>query len=120
MPAREKVLESQLSMVLMLLVAAEVFHRSSCVKGAISLIVAAAIFPWFARSAYIVWTSSLKAVEFVFSRLLLALMFYIVVTPVAVLFRLFHKDHLKLKDNGLSLWQDRSKDVKKEDFIHPW
>jgi predicted membrane protein len=120
MLSKEKILEAQLSMVLMLLVISVVFHLRYCVVAAIVLIVLCALSSWFARAISNLWTEFFKGVQFVVSKIVLAIMFYLIVTPIAVLFRIFHKNHLALRDNSSTLWKDTQKDVTKESLSDPW
>ncbi|MDR9415209.1 MAG: SxtJ family membrane protein [Gracilimonas sp.] len=54
------------------------------------------------------------------SRVLLSLVYFLIVTPIALLFRLFGNDPLRLKDNKGSLFEFRVHTYKKEDLENPW
>ncbi|HNT97563.1 MAG TPA: SxtJ family membrane protein [Elusimicrobiales bacterium] len=56
------------------------------------------------------------------SRLLLSLIFFLVITPAAFLFRLFNKDHLRLRKcpGAPSYFRDRARLFSKEDLKNPW
>lgn len=54
------------------------------------------------------------------SRVLLSLVFYLIVTPVAVLFRLFGNDPLLLRDTKGSMFNFRNHTYNKEDLENPW
>ena len=54
------------------------------------------------------------------SRVLLSLVYYLIVTPIALLFRLFGNDPLLLKDTKGSMYQFRDHTYSKEDLENPW
>jgi len=56
------------------------------------------------------------------SRILLSLIFCLVITPVAFVFRLFNKDHLRLekRPENLSYFRERKHLFSKEDLENPW
>jgi len=64
-----------------------------------------------------------KVVNRLVSPVFLALIFYLVVTPVGIIRRLLGKDSLKLSDfkkNKTSLYSVRNKLFEREDIIHPY
>lgn len=54
------------------------------------------------------------------SRVLLTLIYYLIVTPIALLFRLFGNDPLLLKDIKGSMFNFREHSYTKEDLENPW
>jgi hypothetical protein len=56
-------------------------------------------FPKFLKWFYIVWVRLGEAIGFVVSRVILVLVFYLVVTPIGMIMRLFGKDLLNKKIN---------------------
>ena len=54
------------------------------------------------------------------SRVLLSLVYYLIVTPIALLFRLFGNDPLLLKDTRGSMYHFREHTYTKEDLENPW
>ena len=70
-------------------------------------------FPVVARPIYVIWHAVGGVLGFCISNLLLILVFYLVITPVGLLVRLFGKDPLERKwdvDAG-SYWRDAEKPV---------
>lgn len=64
-----------------------------------------------------------KALSQVVPPIILALVFYLVVTPVGIFRRLLGKDSLKLTDfkkDKTSLFSVRNKQFEKEDILHPY
>jgi hypothetical protein len=89
----------------------------------ISLIVllAAAFSNWLA--AKIAW-GWLKLAEFlgkINSRVLLSLVFFVIVFPLALVWRLFVKNPLDLKrPDGSSLYKERNHTYSAQDLVNPW
>ena len=54
------------------------------------------------------------------SRVLLSVVYYLIVTPIALLFRLFGNDPLLLKDIKGSMYNYREHTYTKEDLENPW
>ena len=57
------------------------------------------------------------------SRVLLTLVYYLVLTPIALLYRLTHRDPLSLKradDTGRSYWIVRDHTFGPRDLERPW
>ena len=54
------------------------------------------------------------------SRVLLSLVYYLIVTPIALLFRLVGNDPLFLKDTKGSMYNFREHNYTKEDMENPW
>jgi membrane protein implicated in regulation of membrane protease activity len=64
-----------------------------------------------------------KLLNWLIPPIILAVVFYLVVTPVSILRRLFSKDSLKItefKKDKNSLFSVRNKLFKKEDILHPY
>lgn len=54
------------------------------------------------------------------SRVLLSVVYYVIVTPIGVLFRLFGNDPLQLKKQKGSMYEFREHKYSKEDLENPW
>ncbi|SMO46062.1 hypothetical protein SAMN06265219_102270 [Gracilimonas mengyeensis] len=66
------------------------------------------------------WYKLAEGLGWLNARILLSVVYYLIVTPVAFLFRLFGNDPLLLKDNKGSLFNFREHAYKKEDLENPW
>lgn len=66
------------------------------------------------------WYKLAEGLGWVNSRVLLSIVYYVVVTPIAVLFRLFGNDPLLLKDKKGSIYNYREHTYSKEDLENPW
>lgn len=79
------------------------------------------VFPWAAKLIHLGWTSLGKALGFVNSRILLGVIFFFVLTPLALLRRLGSKDPLQLrkKPSG-TYFAERNHAYSPKDLENPW
>ena len=79
-----------------------------------SLIIAGIIFPRTLKWIYIGWMSIAFVLGFVMAHVILTLLFYLVITPIGLVARLFGQDFLSRKLNraAKSYWIPRDKKVK--------
>lgn len=62
------------------------------------------------------WMKLGNAIGYVVSNVLLSMVFFLVLTPIAMLFRVFNKDPLMLSEKHPSFFIDRQKKFNKNDF----
>ena len=80
----------------------------------VGLMVSGAIFPRALRTIYIAWMALAFTLGFVMSNVILTLLFFLLVTPIGLLSRLFGKDFLarKLDKHGASYWIPRAHETR--------
>lgn len=112
--------KTQLVIVTGLLVLAAIFQVEwlayiALGVGLLSLMIPAAgnWIVWF-------WYKLAEGLGWFNSRVLLSIVYYLVVTPIGILFRLFGNDPLFLKDTKGSMYQFREHTYTKEDLENPW
>lgn len=66
------------------------------------------------------WMQFAKALGFVNSRILLGLVFFVILFPLSLLYRLTNKDHLNLKPGKASYFKERNHLFTKKDLENPW
>lgn len=68
------------------------------------------------------WLFVGEKIGWVNSRIILSIIFFLMLTPLAFLYRLTKKNHLQLKkiENGGSYFIERNKSFVKEDFERPF
>lgn len=112
--------KTQLVIVTGLLVLAAIFQSEipaylALVIGFVSLAFPVAgnwiVWGWFKLAEGLGWFNS---------RVLLSIVYYFVVTPIGILFRLFGNDPLFLKETRNSMYNFREHTYKKEDLENPW
>jgi len=68
------------------------------------------------------WKAWLKIGEilgWIWTRILLTIIFFVIVGPISVLMKLFNKDSLKFKFNKNTYWLPRSqKEIQEENYYH--
>tara|TARA_B100000401_G_C52654889_1_gene647285 strand:+ start:134 stop:544 length:411 start_codon:yes stop_codon:yes gene_type:complete len=72
----------------------------------------ALIIPSFLKPIYIVWMVFGLLLGWLMTRIILGLLFYIIITPIAILVKILGKDFLDLKNvNKNSYWNKRDIDI---------
>lgn len=66
------------------------------------------------------WTKLSEGLGFISSKIILTTIFYVIVYPISLLYRMGHKDSLKLKNNYKSLFKDRNHNYSDQDLEHMW
>lgn len=93
----------------------EVIRYVALATGLIALIIPAAghliVWGWY-RLALIL--------SRVVNPVVLGMLFYLFITPIALLFRLFGNDPMRLKDNRGSMYEQREHTYTAQDLKNPW
>ena len=66
------------------------------------------------------WYKLAEGLGFVMSKVLLSLVFFLFLLPLAILYRLFNKDHLQLKKGADTYWKTRNHTYTKKDLENIW
>ncbi|MEP1151868.1 MAG: hypothetical protein JXR20_01430 [Balneola sp.] len=66
------------------------------------------------------WYKLAELLSKVMNPLILGVVYFIFITPIAILFRLFGNDPLDLKRKKGSVYEIREHTFKKEDLVNPW
>jgi len=67
-----------------------------------------------------VWKQILRVVGFINAHLLLGLVFFVVLFPISILYRLSNRDSLNLKPGKKSYYEDRDHRFTAKDIENPW
>ncbi len=119
--SKEKITESILAITTGLLAIGLIFEIPlllliAVIAGAIGLLI-----PPLARLIANAWIKFAELLGYINSRILLTIVFYVFLFPIAIVSRLFNKDSLQLKPkNSGSYFSDRNHDFVPEDFRNPW
>jgi hypothetical protein len=112
--------KTQLVIVTGLLVIAAIFQDETFAYIALIIgVISIAIKPIGDRIVW-GWYKLAELLSKVMNPLILGLLYFLFITPIALLFRLFGNDPLRLKDNKGSLYEMRDHTFKKEDLVNPW
>lgn len=66
------------------------------------------------------WYKLAEVLGWINTRILLSVIFFLLLTPIALVRRLFVKDPLRLKRTSSSLYEERNHRFTKEDLENPW
>ena len=85
----------------------------------ISLIFISLIYPKSLHPLYWIWMSLASLLSWLMTRVILILLFYIILTPIGIMSRLFGKKFIQLtwKNDSQTFWNDRNtKHVNKQNY----
>ena len=73
------------------------------------------IIPIILKPIYIVWMTFAVILGWFMTRLILSLLFYVIITPIGVVLRIFGKDFLEIKKESVqgSYWNQRDSNIEK-------
>lgn len=111
--------KTQLVIVTGLLVLGAIFQEEAFAYAALLIGVLSFISPIGSRIVW-AWYKLAEGLGWFNSRVLLSVVYYGIVTPIALLFRLFGNDPLLLKDKKGSMYNFRDHTYTKEDLENPW
>ncbi|MEM7102979.1 MAG: SxtJ family membrane protein [Bacteroidota bacterium] len=118
---KAKIKEAQLVIVAGLLVISYIFNLVVLIKIATVLGLIFVFIPFLGNWVVWFWFKLAEVLGYVNSRILLSVIFFLMLTPLAFMARFFSKDPLKLKkksDN--SVYRERNYKYKKRDLENPW
>ena len=111
--------KTQLVIVTGLLVLAAIFDNENIAYAALAVGLLSFIPPIGNRLVW-GWYKLAEGLGWFNSRVLLSLVYYLIVTPIAFLFRLFGNDPMLLKDRKGSMYNFKEHTYTKEDLENPW
>jgi hypothetical protein len=112
--------KTQLVMVVGFLVIAAIFQNEVFAYLALIIgVVSVAVKPLGDRLVWL-WYKLAELLSRIMNPLILGLLYYIFITPIALLFRLFGNDPLALKEQRGSLFDHREHTYSKKDLENPW
>lgn len=117
---REKNLETCLVIATGLIVIGLIFDIRWLFYVAIALGVIGVFINPLARWVSWLWYKIAEVMGFVMSKVLLTIVFFLVLLPVALVYRAFNKDTLQLKRSNQSYWRERSHSYEKKDLENVW
>ena len=121
---REKVLEVFNALALFCAVIALLTRSTYVLGGAVGILCVGLFLKGVSKVVARVWLSFSERLGTVMTGILLSVVFFVILTPIAVLFRLFHKNVLQLKrarDNeSKSYYQIRNHLYHRSDLENPW
>lgn len=118
--AKEKVLQALLVIITGLLVIYFIFDNEVFLIIAVSIGIISLLVPKLGEWIVWLWYKIAEILGWINSRILLTLIFYLFLMPIAFFYRLFNKDPLKLKRQQKTMFKTRNHQYTKEDLINTW
>lgn len=112
--------KTQLVIVIGLLVIAAIFQNELFAYIALGIGLISLIIPPAGHWLVWGWYKLALILSRVMNPLILGLVYFTFISPIAILFRLFGNDPMRLKDNKGSMYEIREKTYIKEDLEKPW
>jgi hypothetical protein len=117
---REKVLETGLILVSGLMGVYLLKPNLYLLYTAFSLGVIFFLFPRIAFQIHRAWMGLGTGMGWIMSRLILGLLWFVIVTPIAAVYRMFGHDPLQLKNKSNSLFKTENKKFEPGDLENTW
>ncbi len=112
--------KTQLVIVVGLLVLAAIFQNEKIAYASLAIGLISLIIPPAGHWIVWGWFKLAEVLSRVMNPLILSLVYFLFITPIAILFRLFGNDPMRLKDNKGSMYEVREKTYSKENLEKPW
>lgn len=115
-------LETIMSLSLVLMIPYFIFSKTVFIIASLCLLLIGLILKHIASCIVSCWLKVAETIAGFNTKLILSLVFYVVLTPIALLYRIFSKDPLCLqrKDSKTSYFHMRNHLCVKEDFEKMW
>jgi len=120
---KEQAKDTGMAVVLLFLLLSLILHLNALLLAAVAALVLAMIVPNLFRPLAVLWFGGAEVLGMLMSRLLLVVVFFVIVTPVGLLRRLFGKDELLLRlfrRNTKSVMEVRDHTFTASDFETPF
>ena len=120
--ARHESLKTMAILAMAAIIFGLLFRTRSLFYVALAFLVCGLFIPRWAAALSTVWLKFSHVVGAVNTRIVLGLIFYCLLTPIALVYRLTHGDFLGLKRQGSArtYFTDREHTYCPEDFSNPW
>ncbi len=112
--------KTQLVMVVGFLVIAAILDNEYIAYGALGIGLISLVIPPAGHWIVWGWYKLALVLSRVMNPLVLGLVYFLFISPIAILFRLFGNDPMRLKDNRGSMYDLREKTFTKKDLENPW
>jgi len=121
-PSRARELEAVILLALVCLVVGFITHRQAFFFGALALLATALFIPPLARAIARAWLHAATMIGTVNNAVILMLVFYLLLAPIALLYRRFTRNPLTLEREDLapSFYRERNHAYTKADLEKMW
>lgn len=112
--------KTQLVIVVGLLVLAAIFQNENIAYAALVIGLISLMIPAFGNRIVWGWYKLALILSRIMNPLLLGTIYFTFITPIALLFRLFGNDPMRLKDRKGSVYEVREHTYRRKDLENPW
>lgn len=112
--------EVPLSIVLFMLIIAYFTSNLLFVKIAFAVGLLSLLSSYFATALTKVWGKIIGVVGFINAHVLLSIIFFVILLPISLIYRLFNKDTLNLDAGKSSYYSERNHTYSAGDLKNPW
>ena len=112
--------KTQMVIVIGLLIIAVIFDNEYIAYASLILGLICLIIPPAGNGIVWGWYKLALILSRIVNPIVLGLLYFLFITPIALLFRFFDNDPLSLKNNRRSMFDVHEKTFKKKDLEHPW
>lgn len=117
---KEKELKSLLVIVVGLLVFYLIFNNVYFIYASVAIGGLSLLIPTVGKGINWVWFKIAEVLGWINSRILLSLLYYIFLTPISLLYRIFKKNSLDIKAPSKSIYEERNHIYSSKDLDNPW
>ena len=114
-----KAIEAVLALVLLAIILFLIFDKEWLLVVGLIIGIIGSLSPWLASKIEWLWDLLTKSIGYVVSRIILSSIFYLFLTPIAFLYRVFNKNTFA-KRQGDSFFRAREHTFKMKDLKNPW
>ena len=121
--SKDQMKDTGMAMVLILLLTGFFFDKNILFKIAVISLLINMIVPKFYYPFAIIWLGFSQILGTVVSKIILSVVFFVIVFPVALIRRMMGKDSLQLKQfkkSGSSVMKTRNHRFSSDDIVHPY
>ena len=117
----ESALKTILVITVGMLVIYVLFKQSWALYASLGIGLSGALSNLLAQKIHYLWMKLAWMLSLIIPNILLSIVFYLLLTPIALLSRVFgEKNQLSLKNSSASLFKDYNREFTKESFEKPW
>jgi hypothetical protein len=121
--SKEKALETTGILALACLIAGITFQKEYLIYSAVGLLITGLFLKSISLMIAQIWLKFAESAGAFNTKVMLSLVFFLLLTPIAILYRLFYGDFMCLKRKNIratSLWKEREVTFEPEQFKKPW
>lgn len=119
-PKNNSIYESILVICIGFLVLFYFYEFNWCLYTSLIVGILSIISSFVADKIHLFWNKLSSVLGYIMPKVILTLIYFIFLTPVALIYRIKNKDNLQLKNNKKSMFNDRNHSYTNKDFETTW